>query len=100
MTENEFLQLKIGTVVSNKWKKNTHFMIYDTDQMGTAYRGKKYIVYGARQMDHDKNLARIDIGSCQFWRVEGIATVIDGVWKQVLDKKRSKVSSKQNVEPK
>lgn len=40
MTENEFLQLKIGTVVSNKWKKNTHFMIYDTDQMGTAYRGK------------------------------------------------------------
>ena len=44
MTENEFLQLKIGTVVSNKWKKNTHFMIYDTDQMGTAYRGKKYIV--------------------------------------------------------
>ena len=67
MTENEFLQLKIGTVVSNKWKKNTHFMIYE------------YIVYGARQMDHDKNLARIDIGNCQFWRVEGITTVIDGV---------------------
>lgn len=79
MTENEFLQLKIGTVVSNKWRKNTYFMIYDTDQMGTAYRGKKYIVYGARQMDHDKNLARIDIGNCQFWRVEGITTVIDGV---------------------
>ena len=58
------------------------------------------ILYGARQMDHDKNLARIDIGNCQFWRVEGITTVIDGVWKQVLDKKRSKVSSKQNVEPK
>ena len=91
MTENEFLQLKIGTVASNKWKKNTYFMIYDTDQMGTAYRGEKYIVYGARQMDHDKNLARIDIGNCQFWRVEG---------KQVLDRKRSKVSSKQNVEPK
>lgn len=54
-------------------------MIYDTDQMGTAYRGKKYIVYGARQTDHDKNLARIDIGNCQFWRVEGITTVIDGV---------------------
>lgn len=76
------------------------YTFYDTDQMGTAYRGKKYIVYGARQMDHDKNLARIDIGNCQFWRVEGITTVIDGVWKQVLDKKRSKVSSKQNVEPK
>ena len=65
--------------ILHKWKKNTHFMIYDTDQMGTAYRGKKYIVYGARQMDHDKNLARIDIGNCQFWRVEGITTVIDGV---------------------
>ena len=41
MTENEFLQLKIGTVASNKWKKNTYFMIYDTDQMGTAYRGEE-----------------------------------------------------------
>ena len=71
MTENEFLQLEIGIVVSNRWQADTYFNIYDTDQMGTAYRGKKYIVYGARQMDCDKNFVRIDIGNCQFWRILG-----------------------------
>ena len=71
MTEKEFFQLEVGTVISNIWKTDTYFVIYDTDQMGTAYKGRKYIVYGARQMDYDKNFARIDIHNCQFWRIEG-----------------------------
>ncbi len=71
MTEYEFLQLEIGTVVSNRFDPDTYFIVYDTDEMGTAYRGKKHLVYGIRQMDCDKNFARIDIGNCQFWKVEG-----------------------------
>lgn len=74
MTEKEFLQLRIGTVVSDRWQPGAYFVIYDDDQLGTAYRGKKYTVYGARQMDCDKNFVRIDIGNCQFWRIEGKMT--------------------------
>lgn len=71
MTEYEFLQLEIDAVVSKRWQKDAYFIIYDTDQMSTAYRGKKYLVYGARQLDCGKNFARIDIGNCQFWNIEG-----------------------------
>ena len=71
MTQNEFLQLEIGTVVSARFETDTYFIIYDADQMGTAYKGKKYRVYGARQIDYDKKFARIDINNCQFWKIEG-----------------------------
>ncbi len=71
MTENEFLRLGIGTVVSNRWQADIYFVIYNTDEMGTAYRGKKYLVYGAKQMDCGKNFVRIDIDNCQFWKIEG-----------------------------
>jgi len=73
MTENEFLRLEIGTVVSDRFKKGTYFVVYDIDQMGTAYKGKKYRVYGAKGIDCDTNIARIriDIGNCQFWNIEG-----------------------------
>lgn len=71
MTENEFVRLEIGTVVSDRFHENILFVIYDTDQMGTAYKGKKYRVYGARQIDCDMNFIRISIGNCQYWKVEG-----------------------------
>jgi hypothetical protein len=43
--------------------------------MGTAYRGEKYRIYGARQMDHDKGFARISIENCRFWKIEGKISV-------------------------
>ena len=51
MTESEFLHLEIGTVISDRFKENRYFIIDDIDQMGTAYKGRKYIVYGAKQID-------------------------------------------------
>ena len=39
--------------------------------MGTAYKGRKYIVYGAKQIDCETNYARIDIDNCKFWKIEG-----------------------------
>ena len=71
MTENEFLQLQLGTVVSSRFAEEIYFVIDDTDQMGTEYRGKRYRVYGARQIDCDTNMARIDINNCQFWKIKG-----------------------------
>ncbi|MCM1101833.1 MAG: hypothetical protein NC079_09140 [Clostridium sp.] len=71
MMENEFLRLESGTVVSERFNENTFFVIYDTDELGTAYKGKRYRVYGAKQMDCDTNFARIDINNCQFWKIEG-----------------------------
>ena len=71
MTENEFLRLEIGTVISDRFKENIYFVIDDIDQMGTAYKGRKYIVYGAKQIDCETNYARIDIHNCKFWKIEG-----------------------------
>ena len=71
MTENEFLRLEIGTVISNRFKENRYFVIDDIDQMGTAYKGRKYIVYGAKQIDCETNYARIDIDNYKFWKIEG-----------------------------
>lgn len=71
MTENEFLRLEIGTVISDRFKANIYFVIDDIDQMGTAYKGRKYIVYGAKQIDCETNYARIDIDNCKFWKIEG-----------------------------
>lgn len=71
MTENEFLRLEPGTVISERFNENTFFVIYDTDEQGTAYRGKRYRVCGAKQMDCDAKFARIDINNCQFWKIEG-----------------------------
>ena len=45
MTENEFLRLGIGTVVSNRWQADIYFVIYNTDEMGTAYRGKNIWIW-------------------------------------------------------
>lgn len=55
MTENEFLRLEIGTVISDRFKENIYFVIDDIDQMDTAYKGRKYIVYGAKQIDCETN---------------------------------------------
>lgn len=63
MTENEFFQLEIG--------KDIYFVIYDTDQMGMAFKGKKHRVYGAKQIDCNTNFVRISINNYQFWNVEG-----------------------------
>ena len=71
MTESEFLHLEIGTVISDRFKENRYFIIDDIDQMGTAYKGRKYIVYGAKQIDCETNYARIDIDNCKFWKIEG-----------------------------
>lgn len=71
MTKNEFLQLKLGTIVSCRFDEENYFVIYDTDQMGTEYRGKRYSVYGAKQMGCDTNMVRIDINNCPFWKIEG-----------------------------
>lgn len=71
MTEQEFLQLQIGTVVSGRFHREDYFEIYSTDEMGTAYKGKRYRIYGARQIDRDTNFARISIHNCQFWSIEG-----------------------------
>lgn len=75
MTESEFMRLKIGTVISNRFQKGLYFVIYDTDQIGTAYRGEKYRIYGAKQMDCDTCFVRISIGNCQFWKIEGKTSV-------------------------
>ena len=71
MTENEFLRLEIGTVISDRFKENIYFVIDDIDQMDTAYKGRKYIVYGAKLIDCETNYARIDIDNCKFWKIEG-----------------------------
>lgn len=71
MTQKEFLQLEIGMVVSNRFDQGVYFEIFDIDQMGTAHRGKRYRVYGAKQMDCDTHFARIDINNCQFWNIDG-----------------------------
>lgn len=71
MTEQEFLRLGIGTVVSGRLKENIYFVIDDIDQLGTAYKGKKYVVYGAKQIDCETNYIRIDIGNCKLWKIEG-----------------------------
>ena len=63
--------MELGTVVSDRFDKDIYFVIYDTDQMGTAYKGKKYRVYGAKQIDCDTNFVRISIGNCLFWNIEG-----------------------------
>lgn len=78
MTESEFLQLKIDTVISNRFQKGIYFVIYDADQMGTAYRGERYRIYGARQMDCDTQFVRISIGNCPFWKIEGKISVSPG----------------------
>ncbi|MDE5951125.1 MAG: hypothetical protein K2H12_06065 [Acetatifactor sp.] len=70
MTENEFLKLEIGTVIFEKSKEDTYFIIYDTDQMGTAYRGNKYRVYGAKQIDCDTHFVRISISNYPFWDIK------------------------------
>lgn len=74
MAENDFLHLKPGTVISNRFHKNIYFVIYGTDEMGTAYRGNKYRVYGAKQIDCDANFIRIDLNNYQFWEIEGKIT--------------------------
>lgn len=71
MTENEFLRLGIGTIVSSRFKENIYFVIDDIDQMGTAYKEQKHIIYGAKQIGCETNYARIDIGNCNFWKIEG-----------------------------
>lgn len=73
MTENEFLRLEIDTVVSNRFDEGIFYKIYDMDEMGTAYKGNRYRVYGAKQIDCNANFARIDINNYQFWRIEGKA---------------------------
>ncbi len=74
MTENDFLHLKPGTVISDRFDKNIYFVIFDTDEMGTAYKGNKYRVYGAKQIDCDTNLIRISLSNYQFWEIEGKIT--------------------------
>ena len=71
MTENEFLKLEIGTVISEKSRESIYFVIYDIDQMCTAYRGKKYRVYGAKQIDCDTHFVRISISNYLFWNIQG-----------------------------
>lgn len=71
LTENEFLRLGLGTIVSSRFNKNVYFIIDDTDQIGTAYKGKRHIIYGAKQIGCETNYARIDIGNCNFWKIEG-----------------------------
>lgn len=75
MTENEFLRLKIGTVVSVRSvgsKEKRYFVIYDTDQMGSAYRGQKYTVYGAKELDCEGSYTRIDRRNCKDWEIAGM----------------------------
>ena len=71
MTENEFLRLEIGTVISDRFKENIYFVMDHIDQMGTAYKEQKHIIYGAKQIGCETNYARIDIGNCNFWKIEG-----------------------------
>lgn len=71
MTETEFLHLKPGTVVSNRFSEKTYFVIYGTDEMGTAYKGDKYRIYGAKQIDCETNFIRIDLDNFRFWTIEG-----------------------------
>ncbi len=71
MTKKEFLELKLDTVISARFNEGVYFVIYDTDQMGTAYRGEEYRIYGAKQIDCDTHTVRISINNCQFWKIEG-----------------------------
>ncbi|MDD3415878.1 MAG: hypothetical protein PHY47_18045 [Lachnospiraceae bacterium] len=75
MEKWEFLQLKIDTVVSTrpfggKESNQEYYVIYDTDQFGSEYRGKEFCVYGANQLDGD-GCIRISSTNYQFFNVEG-----------------------------
>ncbi len=70
MDENEFLRLKIGTVVGNR--NSRFFVIYDDDHMGTAHLGKERTVYAASSIEKGSaETIRIDSANAQFWDIAG-----------------------------
>lgn len=72
MDNREFLNLKIGTVILNRFDKSKYFVIYDNDQMGSKYKGKEYAVYGAKEINSDKpDYIRIDKNNAKFWLIKG-----------------------------
>lgn len=76
MTEQEFLHLRTGTVIFDRFHENEKYIIYGTDEMGTAYKGNHHRVYGARQLGNDDHFVRIDLQNCQFWTVDRQAVEI------------------------
>lgn len=70
MTEQEFLHLASGMVVAERFDSDVCYVIEDEDQMGTAYKGKPYRVYGARRLANGQ-MIRISLSNCQFWQIVG-----------------------------
>ena len=78
MTEQEFLRLCRGTVVTDgasalrREKEPRYFVIYDEDVMGSAHRGKEHAVYAAEQFDSEDHVSiRIDRQNARFWEIAG-----------------------------
>lgn len=70
MTRYEFLRLKIGTVVENRLYEGEYYVIYGDDEMGSAYLGENFRVYGAKGVeDYNNKYVRIDIQNCSSWDI-------------------------------
>lgn len=71
MSEKEFLQLKVNTVVSLKRETpQTYYVIFDDDIMGSSHKGNAFKVFGAKELD-GINYIRISSSNYQFYNIEG-----------------------------
>ena len=79
MTEQEFLRLRRGTVVTDsgsplyREQETRYFVIYDEDVMGSAHRGREHAVYAAGQFEPEASHGsiRIDCQNARFWEIAG-----------------------------
>ncbi len=72
MTEQEFLRLRRGTVLTDRKNEVRYFVIYDEDVMGSLHRGRIFAVYAAEQFGSEDHCnIRIDCQNARFWEIAG-----------------------------
>ena len=70
MTEEEFIWLRCGIVISDRFDKNKYYVIDSESVFGCEPTNNEDVVYGAKELD-GYSYIRIDKNNAQFWKIEG-----------------------------
>lgn len=70
MTDEEFLRLKIGTVVSWRFDKDTYYVVNQEDIFGNGNYTLDRMTFGARELGGMRQI-RISKNNASYWSVQG-----------------------------
>ncbi|MFR4978914.1 MAG: hypothetical protein ACLUDG_08305 [Butyricicoccus sp.] len=70
MTDEEFFRLKVGTVVSCRFDKDTYYVVNQEDVFGNGNDIPDKRIFGARELDGARQI-RISKNNAKYWSVQG-----------------------------